>query len=324
MEHDIAVVFTAPEQAEVLHSPPPDELDPDQIRGRTLYSLISPGTELNGGYLGETFPFYPGYASVYEVEAVGEAVKDVRIGDLRLGLGHHRSWQQDRAAMTLPVPDGLAPDRALIVRLMAVTMTTLVTTAARPGDRVMVTGAGPVGYLGAQVFRLCGYDISVVEPDATRREFVRSSGVSQVFESAPLEDPDWAQQIDLVLECSGHEAAVLAACRMVRPRGEVALVGAPWRARSEILAHELHRLVFFNYVVLRSGWEWELPITPGHLQAHSLVRNYATGLQWLQEDKIFLEGLMKQISSHDIQAIYQDHLHRRTDHLFTIIDWSQM
>lgn len=44
------------------------------------------------------------------------------------------------------MPDGLASETAVIARLMSVSMTTLMTTKARPGDRVVITGAGPVGF----------------------------------------------------------------------------------------------------------------------------------------------------------------------------------
>lgn len=49
------------------------------------------------------------------------------------------------------MPDGLASETAVIARLMSVSMTTLMTTKARPGDRVVITGAGPVGFLAAHL-----------------------------------------------------------------------------------------------------------------------------------------------------------------------------
>ncbi|MCP4164755.1 MAG: zinc-binding dehydrogenase [Chloroflexi bacterium] len=284
--------------------------------------MVSPGTELNGAYLGENFPTYPGYATVFEVDQIGESVEDVTVGEARLGFGTHQSHQQQRASFTLPLPQDLNPSIAAIARLMAVTMTTLTTTRARPGDRVMVTGAGPVGHLGAQLFQGAGYDVSVVEPDAFRRSCALKAGVNQVFESVPYDNQDYARKVDLVLECSGHEQAVLDACHIIRPTGEIVLVGAPWRRRTEHFAHELLQLVFNNYITLRSGWEWQLPKHPGHFQAHGLIRNYTTAAKWLGEGRIYLDGLVKYVDPRDMQTVYQDHLHHRTDYLFTMIDWS--
>ena len=109
-------------------------------------------------------------------------------------------------------------------------------TSARPGDRVIVTGAGPVGYLGSQIFRAAGYEVHVVDPVPARQSAVRASGVENVYERVPVEDPALARTFALALECSGHEQAVLDAARVVRKGGEVALVGVPWARRVNISA----------------------------------------------------------------------------------------
>ena len=80
-------------------------------------------------------------------------------------MGGHRSFQQCDAGSVVAVPRGLKPEEAVIARLMGVTMTTLKTTTARPGDMVIVSGAGPVGYLGAHLFNNAGFD---VEPGKAR------------------------------------------------------------------------------------------------------------------------------------------------------------
>ncbi|MBI3957337.1 MAG: hypothetical protein HY328_00910 [Chloroflexi bacterium] len=38
---------------------------------------------MNGGYLGQRFPSYPGYAAIFAVERVGAAVEGVQVGELR-------------------------------------------------------------------------------------------------------------------------------------------------------------------------------------------------------------------------------------------------
>jgi NADPH:quinone reductase-like Zn-dependent oxidoreductase len=90
---DHAVTFTAREQAELL----PIEQDqtplgPRQVAGRTLVSLISAGTELAGAYQGTSFPRVPGYAAVFEVEAVGDEVEGIGVGDHAFCMGPHRSF----------------------------------------------------------------------------------------------------------------------------------------------------------------------------------------------------------------------------------------
>ena len=320
-----AVSITAREHAElVANLPPPGDPGPEEIRGRTLWTLISPGTELAACYQGSRFPSYPGYAAVFEVQAVGTGVKQFRPGDIAFCMGSHRSVQQVSETMAVAVPKGLEPATAVLARLMGVSMTTLMTTAARAGDRVLVTGAGPVGFLAAHIFACGGYDVLVVEPDTRRHAALARSGRFQVFTQIPLDDPKIVGNVALAVECSGHEQAVLDACNVVRPRGEVVLVGVPWQRRTDRTAHELLHAVFHRYIVLRSGWEWELPQVTSKFQPHSIMNNFALALQWLNEGLVNTEGLVRHCDPRDPQPVYQDLLHHRTDALFCLFDWGRL
>jgi len=320
-----AVSITAREHAElVANLPPPGDLGPEEIHGRTLLSLISPGTELAACYQGSHFPSYPGYAAVFEVKAVGAGVKRFQAGDIAFCMGSHRSVQQVSETMAVAVPKGLKPETAVLARLMGISMTTLMSTVARAGDRVLVTGAGPVGFLAAHIFVRGGYDVLVVEPDARRQATLARSGRFSVFTQVPLDDPKIAGTVALAVECSGHEQAVLDACNVVRPRGEVVLVGVPWQRRTDRTAHELLHAIFHRYIVLRSGWEWELPQVASKFQPHSIMNNYTLALQWLNEGLVNPEGLVRHCDPRDPQLIYQDLLHRRSDALFCMFDWNRI
>jgi threonine dehydrogenase-like Zn-dependent dehydrogenase len=317
-----AVTITARERAELLPAEPdPAPLGPREVAGRTRATLVSAGTELAGHYLGSRFPAVPGYAAVFAVEAVGSEVTDLALGDLAFCMGPHRSWQRAARERAVPVPATLSPAQAAFARMMSVTMSTLVTTAARPGELVLVTGLGLVGHLGAQIFQQCGYRVIACDPDAGRREFARRAGIARVLAEVPREDPAVAGQVALVLECSGHEQAALDGCRVVRKRGEVVLVGAPWRRQTEIWAHELLHLVFHRYVVLRSGWEWELPLDAAEFRAGSIYGNVATALDWLAQGRIAVDDLYTLRAPEDAQAAYQDLLHHRGDRLAVVFDW---
>ena len=73
----------------------------------------------------------------------------------------------------------------------------------------------------------------------------------------PLDDPEVARQVTLVLECSGHEQATLAGCMAVAKGGEVVRVGVLWQRQTEPFAHGLLHSILHRYavVVVRSGWE---------------------------------------------------------------------
>jgi threonine dehydrogenase-like Zn-dependent dehydrogenase len=137
----------------------------------------------------------------------------------------------------------------------------------------------------------------------------------------PVGDPQVADTIALALDCSGHEQAVLDACRVVRKRGEVVLVGVPWQRQTDLYAHDVLIEVFHRYVILRSGWEWEIPHHAADFRPHSIYGDFRTALRWLSEDKIAAEGLVRRVSPADAPAVYQSLLLKTTPALFTVYNW---
>lgn len=332
-----AIAFTARETAELVPVEPA-EAGAGQVAGPTLCTLVSPGTELSWGYTGETFPARPGYAAVFRVEQVGPDTGDAAPGELRFCMGNHAGWQCVPVSESLPLPDGLPPARAVLARLMGVSMSTLTTTPARPGDPVAVTGLGPVGLLCARILAIGGFDVTGVEPDAPRREQAGRCGTGRTLASLDDLPEELAGHLALVAECSGREQAVLDACRAVRPRGEVVLIGVPWARTADVQAFDLLHAVFHKYAVVRSGWEWELPRHPGHFQPHSIWGNFATALTWLAEGRVFPTGvhtstgtdpaaaadmLIREHAPTNAQEVYQSLLHRRAAGLFQVFRWSE-
>ncbi|MCX5658465.1 MAG: zinc-binding alcohol dehydrogenase [Planctomycetota bacterium] len=330
-----AVVFAAPQQAELSDwdcdgSP----LAPDDVAGRTLASLVSPGTEINFAYAGVDgipggvskvkYPTLSGYAAIVEVDAVGADVKDLKPGDHVFQMGTHASRQRGKRANVIPVPAGLSAETAVFARLMGVTWSTLVTTTARPPDRVLVTGLGPVGNLGAQVFRAAGYRVTAVDPVEARRAIAQGVGIEDVRAGVPLDDRSLVGAVSLALECSGHEQAVLDACKMVRKRGEVAMVGVPWRRRTDLHAFDILHAVFHRYVTLRSGLEWEVPLHPTDFKVGNIMGDIAGAMDWLAQGRVKVDGLYELMKPTDCQAAYQNLLHQRGPGLSVVFDWAGM
>ncbi|MFQ6042423.1 MAG: dehydrogenase [Candidatus Poribacteria bacterium] len=323
-QKDCVVRITARQQAE-LHTIERDSkpLAPDEVAGRSIVTLISAGTELAGAYQATSgFPRGVGYAAVFEVETVGDEVKDIRTGDYVFCMGNHRSYQRTKRDGVLPLPQELAPETAVFARMMGVSMTTLTTTTARPPEKVLVTGLGVVGNLAAQNFANCGYDVIACEPNEIRRGIAEECGLKTVLSAVPVDDPNIAGKVGLVVDCSGHEQAVLDGCNVIKKRGEVVLIATPWRRYTEIYAHTILSAIFHNYVVIRSGWEWELPGYPTDFRINSIYGNLAAALKWLSEGRIKVDNLYTKISPRDAQKAYQNLLHKRSERLTYVFDWT--
>jgi 2-desacetyl-2-hydroxyethyl bacteriochlorophyllide A dehydrogenase len=281
---------------------------PEDVAGSTVVTLISPGTEL-AYFASEELeatqpdgrPFVPGYAAVFRIDELGDEVHGFTAGQLAFCMGSHRSRQCHAAKAILPVPTGLDPAQAVFARLAGVSMTTLVTTTARPPGPVLVLGLGLVGNLAAQVFQAAGYDVTAVDPIEPRVSVAHASGIRDARTAIQAAIPPPR----LVLECSGHEEATLQACRLVRQGGEVVLVGVPWRQRSQATAHQLLHEVFHRYVRLRSGWEWELPVRDEPSSSGSILANHDLALQWIAEGKLRVDGLAEDVRPVDAQHAYE-------------------
>ena len=105
MKHG-AVSITAREHAELVEVSYSQTLGADEVMGRTVCTLISPGTELAWNYKGNSFPSFPGYAAVFEAEEIGSEVKNVTTGGLYFCIGPHVRFQKLKAMDDLAVPPG--------------------------------------------------------------------------------------------------------------------------------------------------------------------------------------------------------------------------
>jgi L-iditol 2-dehydrogenase len=92
------------------------------------------------------------------------------------------------------------------------------------GSRVLITGAGPIGIVLAQLARAYGAtDIVVSDLDEARREQARQFGATAVVD--PIAQPIGELRVDAFIDASGAPAAVVDGIRAVRPAGTVVLVG---------------------------------------------------------------------------------------------------
>jgi L-iditol 2-dehydrogenase len=139
-----------------------------------------------------------------------------------------------RAGGVLRLPDGLSPRHAALAEPLSVAMHGITRSGVADGDSVMVFGAGPIGALSVAALRAMGMtDITVVEPNESRRKLASALGASEVVDPAELDAfPPWeperqsSRAAHVVLECSGHRAAIETAFCQVRRGGILVMVGA--------------------------------------------------------------------------------------------------
>lgn len=114
---------------------------------------------------------------------------------------------------------------------------------------VLVTGAGPIGLLGAMLAAQRGLDVHVLD----RAQWGPKPGLVEGLGARYHVDPATCPAVDAVLECTGAAALVMAVMTKTEPNGIVCLTGVSEDTVVEVDAGVVNReLVLENDVVLGS------------------------------------------------------------------------
>jgi (R,R)-butanediol dehydrogenase / meso-butanediol dehydrogenase / diacetyl reductase len=134
------------------------------------------------------------------------------------------------ASQCVPLPDGVSYEQAAIVEPLG-SVAHAVERAMRPGDRVLITGAGPIGQLGILAAAAAGAAaIYVSEPNDARRAQAAGLGVTNAFDprhddvAGELRDATGGLGVDCSIECSGAQAGLDLCVDATRPAGYVAQI----------------------------------------------------------------------------------------------------
>lgn len=188
------------------------------------------------------------------------------------------------------LPDWLDDHAAALMEPLAcVCNAVLDPNVIEPGDRVVITGAGPIGILAAQVSAACGGQVTLVgmAADADRLALATTFGVQVVRtdDDAAMErlaEEGRARRIGVAIECAGAEAAVGTLLRLLRPRGHyvgMGLISGDIRVPfGEIVLRELQ--VRAGFGSSPTGW----------MRAVELVASRKVRLEPLVTDVVPLRG----------------------------------
>lgn len=245
------VRFSGPRSAEIICCPDP-EPGPGEVLLRTTYSGISAGTELTAyrgtnPYLehrwdpeqrlfvaGASTMTYPvdgwGYEEVGEVTAVGAEEDADLVGALVWGTWGHRSAaaRPTEYVRRRRLQAGDDPMSGVFAKIGAIALNAVLDADIHVGETVVVFGAGVPGQIVAQLARLNGAHVIVVDPLDARRRLASELGAADTLDplhtdvSAAVRRQTGNRGADVVIEMTGsyqalHEAIRCAgySCRVV-------------------------------------------------------------------------------------------------------------
>lgn len=129
------------------------------------------------------------------------------------------------------LPDGMSDDVGALMEPLSVGIWACRKAGVSAGDRVLVTGAGPIGLLAMQVAKAFGAtDVAISDVNEHRLAAARRMGATRVLRAGQ----DAPGEVDALIECSGHPAALVAGIAALRPAGTAVLVGMGPKPTSEI------------------------------------------------------------------------------------------
>src|SRR5215210_1653222 len=120
------------------------------------------------------------------------------------------------------LPDSLSDEEGALMEPLSVGVWACRKAGVSAGDRVLVTGAGPIGLLAMQCALAFGAtQVEISDVSEPRLELARRTGATRALR-AGTDEPGEA---DAVIECSGNGAALAAGVKALRPAGAAVIVG---------------------------------------------------------------------------------------------------
>lgn len=199
--------------------------------------------------------------------------------EMRLIGGGYAEYTTVTARQCRILPDDLPFEEGALAEPVAVALHCVMRSGLKPGDRVLILGAGPIGLLVAFWARRQGArDVIVADINRHQEERATSvgatdfamsgSGLAQEFRAKTGGAPD------IVFECVGKRGLIDFACKLVRTHGTVVGVGLcvggddwdPFAALSKEI--QLIFAVFFNMAEFETALS---ALGPGRYRPQALI-----------------------------------------------------
>lgn len=233
-----AIVFEGPGQLALGEVPDPVAGPKEVVIKVAAVGICGTDTHvLDGEFEGTIFPLIPGHEATGTVEAVGEGVTGLAVGDhvavnpsttcgeceyCLTGRGNLcRNWNglgvvasDGAAAQFLKAPVSnvfkLKPDtdlyQAALIEPLACAIRGYDILPRKMGEHYLVYGAGTMGLLMAQLAPRAGAaSVTIVDLNESRLQAARDVGIENVYSSA--DEADRAQW-DVVIDCTGVIRAI--------------------------------------------------------------------------------------------------------------------
>ena len=221
-------------------------------------------------------PFVPGHEGVGLVEALGDGVTHLALGQrvavpwlgrtcgrcehclsgwetlceqqINTGYGCDGGYAEKMLAwadFAQPVPEGISPrDAAPLTCAGVTTYKALKVAQVRPAQLVAISGVGGLGHLAVQYAKIAGATVAAIDVTDAKLELARELGADILIDARKQDPAEVLQRhggAHTVLVCAVNEAAFAAAYGGLRRGGKLVMVALP--------AHGTIQLPIFDTVL---------------------------------------------------------------------------
>ena len=219
-------VFTEEEPSVVDH----------HLKIETLYSAISPGTELSMSSKSKDEVLKLGYSAVGTVVECGNEVEGFEVGDVVAVYGApytgHREYLIVPKTLCAKVGDGVDHKDAALAGLGAIAIHALRQADLQFGETIVVVGLGIYGQLISQIGRAAGFRVLPLNRSRARAELLESvSGIKSYDDEHEMQmrlnEITHGKGADAVFLCAGGQAGDLTnkSLHWLKDRGTSVIVG---------------------------------------------------------------------------------------------------
>lgn len=252
-------------------------------------------------------PLPLGYCNVGKVIAVGDGVKNFRIGDRVASNGQHAEFVSVPQNLVAHIPDNISDEEATFTVIGAIGLQGIRLANPTFGETVVVIGLGLIGLLTAQMLVANGCKVIGYDLDASKVAIAKKKGII-AFNPAEGDDPvkfvenktnDVGADAVIITASAKTSTIISDAANMSRKRGRIVLVGVIGLdiSRAEFYEKELLFQVSCSYGPGRydddyeqKGIDYPLPFV-----RWTEKRNFETVLNAIATDKLQVKDLITEV-----------------------------
>jgi threonine dehydrogenase-like Zn-dependent dehydrogenase len=307
-----------------------------QVLAETLYSAISPGTEMaayNGDPPLRPMKIYPrvvGYCNVAKIIETNNTL-DYRTGEIILTFQSHRSafvCHENQIIAKLPDDSDFATGS--VTYLFHLGYHALLRANVQAGNNIAVIGLGTLGITTTAIAVLSGANVFCFSNQSSSGVVAKKLGAKAVINktfdniiSEQINDETGGTGVDVVITTSNTWADWKLALMLARKGGKICVLGFPGRTQPIPDFNPLASQYFYDkqLEILAAGMAPDIDAAPDQIR-FTIKRNCRYLLNLILEKKLNAGSIISSVVPwEDLEEVYKNMVQRVSGQLTSVLKW---